>query len=840
VRRETARASIHDQRTRLRVSFSLSASTNIQFNSKNNADINLGGLMSNTSKKLGLYFAATSMAALMAAPAVAQAQPAAEGARLEEIVVTAQKREESLQSVPISISAVSSAELQNRSVSQISDLASATPNVTFASTPQSTSATTIGIRGLRSTSVELTNDQPAAIYIDDVYQSSALGSMSFLGPDVERVEVLRGPQGTLFGRNTLAGALSIHSKRPVLDEFSGRVLVGAGNHGLIQGQGMLNVPLAKDLAALRLNLGYSDNNGFAKETTYGRRLGQTKQVYVRGQVRIVPNDQLDVLLAGDYIDAKTDGNIMQLIYLRPGGLAASALGRFYGLNPATPDGFAAIQANLANCGFGATPNLHNRCWSQTPPTSAFNSGDFAGANNQGDISTYKDKGVSANISYQVTDDIQIKSITAYRKFSQNSPKDYDATPSILLFSRAQPKGETFTQEGQLNGTGFDSKLKYTAGVYYYKFKGLERGTNTALVSLIGSNSNFLHNDLHNRSIGVVGQATYAITDEINLTGGLRYTDEKKQVSITQRSISQATGVNTCTVPLPNAQCFNDSTLKYNSTDWTAGIDYTPMEGTMVYARAAKGFQAGGINQRSTVGVPFKTYLPMTAINYEIGFKADMLDRRLRLNVSAFQTDVKNFQQTIAQTFLNSAGATVSVVATLNATSAKLRGFEADLTAIPFKNAKIFATLGHTSPKYGKFFADGPAGPNTLDLSDTDFKAVSKWTFSLSPSYVVPTDFGEIRFQVDYTYQSKMNLAPSLSFPRDQELPVPGLIQKGYGLLNARVAAKIGDQTELALWAKNLTDERYFTSGLNLAASTGFANASVGDPRTFGVQFTQSF
>jgi|GEM_PF-594850 len=824
---------------------------------------------------LSVLAGATALTPLFATPALGQNQPQSSNAaennnRVEEIIVTAQKRAENVQNVPISITAVSAEELKNRSVSQISDLQSATPNVTFSTTAQGTLASTVGIRGLRNANIELVNDQPAAIYIDDVYQSTAIGSMSFLGPDVERIEVLRGPQGTLFGRNTIGGAVSIHTKRPDLDNFNGRVMAGAGNHGLVEGQGMLNIPLVKDAVALRFNLGYRDDNGFAKETTYGRRLGQSKQVYARGQLRLRPTDSLDINITGDYVDARTDGNLLQPVFLtvsnpvfaspfNPAGLSPAyrELGLAYlGRFPTLADA-ATIQSQFFSCGGGPKPTLGNRCWSPSPTNPRTTTGPFFRAASMGDISRYREWGVSGNIEYQLTDNLQVKSITAYRDFYHDSPKDYDGTVPILLFSRATPEGRTFTQELQANGNVLDNKLKFTLGSYYYRFKGIERGTNTAVPLLTAAFgfgdtvANYIENHIDNKSLGFFGQGTFAVTDRLNVTGGLRYTKEDKKVDITQfgsRPLIPGLFPNglACTLPIPPAGsdanpalCVDNEALHYHSWDWTAGADYKVADHIMLYARAAKGFQAGGINQRSTVGVPFVKYLPMTAINYEIGAKADLFDRTVRINVSAFQTNVKNFQRPVPATFFVN-GSAVAVVATINAATARIRGIEGELTLIPFEGARISAQIGLTDPKWKKFLATGPAGPNTLDLSKSDFQQISKVTFGISPSYTLPVEFGEIHFQLDYVYQSRQNLQPALAFPRDQELPVPGMIQKGFGLLNGRIAAQVGKDTEIAVWGKNITDKRYFTGGLNLAGSLGFADATVGNPRTFGIQISHNF
>jgi iron complex outermembrane receptor protein len=520
--------------------------------------------------------------------------------------------------------------------------------------------------------------------------------------------------------------------------------------------------------------------------------------------------------------------------------------------------FNTVQSLFFSCGGGPVPTITPRCWSQQPTNPVTTTGLFERAGDMARPSRYEEWGVAANVSLHLTDDLELKSITSYRSFIHDSSKDYDATASLLLWNAAFPRGKTFSEELQLNGRLFNDRAKFTLGAYHYRFNGIEDATNTQLQPLTGNNSaNYLHDEIKNRSIGFFGQTTIAVTDQINITGGLRWTKDQKSISVSQygsRSVSASTPLGySCTLPIapPNsntnpALCVNTPpTLKYTSWDWTAGIDYKPMDNLMLYFRAAKGFQAGGINQRSVTGLDFVPYLPMSAINYELGVKADLFDRHLRINLSAFQNDVKNFQRSVASTFVFTVGGvptSASVVAQINAATARIRGVEAEITWIPFEGARISGQVGHTDPKWIKFLADGPGGPKTLDLSFTDFQQIAKWTWGISPSYTLPVSFGELHFQADYTWQSTTNMQPALQYPTDREIPVPGLIQPGYGLLNGRIAARIGKDgaTEIAVWGKNLTDKRYIIGGLNIAGTAGFAFSTVGNPRTFGVQVTHKF
>lgn len=806
----------------------------------------------------GTIFSAGARALLLAGlmcSASAYAQVANEGApaedsadRIEDIVVTAQRVEQNIQSVPIAITALSAQELKNRNVQQISDLQSATPNVTFRGGGQSAASTIIGIRGIRNTNVELVNDQPASVYIDGVYQSTALGSSALLGPDVQRIEVLRGPQGTLFGRNSIAGAVSITTQQPK-HELEARVMLGGGNLGFMEGSAMLNLPLVADKVAARFNVAYRSDDGYVRETTYNHGLGGNRNFYARGQLLVEPSDGFRVVLQGDYILARNNGAAQQGIYLTPPDFrdaltgathstAFTALAISLGLAP-TAANYPTVLNYFLSCGGGRTATLGTRCFSPAPAT--LPTGLFAPSGKMDNKNFYKDYGGSATATVDLTDTIQFKSITSYRKFRQDSPRDFDSTPVIILFSRARPSGKTFTQEGQLTGKLFDGKLQFATGAFYYHFDGIEQANNAILVGLSGPRSyNSLHNEVRNKSIGAYTQATYSITDSFHATGGLRYTSENKSIAVTQFQSQPAPVNQVCTLPVPNATCVNTAKLHYTSWDYTAGLEYSVRENMMTYVRVAKGFQAGGINQRSSTGVPFQQYKPETATNYELGMKADFFDRRARVNLAVFQTDIKDKQKSVPQSFLVN-NTPVTVVATLNAATVRIRGVEAELTLVPFENARISGQVGYIDPKYKKFVAAGPGGPGTLDLSDTKFQNVPNWTWGISPSYKIPTAWGEVRAQLDYFWQSSAELQPLLSYPLETEFPGARAAQSSYGLLNGRIAAVIERaDLEIAIWGKNLTDKRYFTDGTNLSNSLGFAVGTVGAPRTYGIQLTKSF
>ena len=769
-----------------------------------------------------------------ALPATAWAQDAGGGAQLEEIVVTAQKRSEAVQKVPIAITALSAEALRERSVTGIADLRSATPNVNFGQTAQGSSTTAISIRGVVSTDIQLSVEQPVATYVDGVYQATAIGSAVMLGPDISRIEVLRGPQGTLYGRNSIGGAVNLITQAPTND-FDARVMAGFGNYKQAQLQAMVNVPIIKDVLSARLNYGYDARGGLTYDVSTGRPLGNFKTNFMRGQLKYEPNDRLQVIARAEYFVSHTGGNVLQTTFLTPpsfrapltpntnAALAFTAGAIALGLAP-TQANYDRVWQTFQACGAGGRPNFTPRCL--TP----------VGNDSRG---RYRQVDGSVTINYHLTDNISIKSITGIADFKQNSGQDYDVSPYQVLFSLAKPYGKSFTQEVQVNGTLFDDKLKFATGLFYYDLHSNDTAENQALAGITGATSrSFLWAPHHDRSVGPYAQATYSVTDALRITGGLRYSKEKKDVAVTQLQSRPAGVPFACTIPFANADCRNFVKDSWSAVDYTVGFDYDVRPDVLFYGRLAKGFQAGCINERSATGVPLLPFDPQTAINYELGVKSEWLDHRLRLNLSVFQQNVKDAQKGVPSTFIVG-GTPVSVVQTINAASERIRGAEFEITAVPVQHLTLQANVGYLDTHYNKFLASGPLGPNTLDLSDQPFTNAPKWTIGFSPSYVVPTDFGQIRFQLDYSWQSSQALAPLLSYPT----VIPGdiyTVQKAYGLLNGRVAFKIKDKTEIAVWGKNLTDRRYFNSALDIAGSLGFTNAKVGDPRTFGMQITRDW
>ncbi|KRB83025.1 hypothetical protein ASE00_13640 [Sphingomonas sp. Root710] len=696
-----------------------------------------------------------------------------------------------------------------------------TPNVHFDRGTQGTGVFTIGIRGIKQGSTELTNEQAVATYVDGVYQGTPLGSAVLLGPDLAGIEVLRGPQGTLFGRNTVGGALLINTKQPSSD-WEARLMSGVGNYGLFELQGMVNAPLSDDVA-VRLNYARSKSDGFAKDITSNTRLGDSDVHFLRGQLKASAG-AAEFVLRAHWFRSKSGGNLLQPVYLTPGGLAANVTAGKLGLTPGAPGTATAVTDYFLNCAGGsAAPNIKDKCYDADNPVG----------------SSYKEWATSLTGSLELSDSVQLKSITAFTKYKQAQAQDYDGSRIQLLWNNSAPYGHVLTQELQLNGNLMDHRLEFASGVFYFRHWNNDHAFNEA----IGRSRAELISYHTDQSLGVYGQASLKLTDALRGTVGLRYTQEWKRAKTSQFTTVVATGVTSCSLPIATTPgCVARSKIDFNSFDYTFGLDYNVARNTLAYVRVARGFLAGGINQRSTTNVPFVTYKPQVAINYELGLKTKFLDNHARLNLAVFQTDVDNLQKSVPRTFNDINNVPQTVVAQINAAKARIRGVEVELTLAPFENFEIAGNLGYLDQKYKDFRVNGPAGPQTFDLSGTRFLQSPDWMIGVSPRYTIPLSFGKLLVQADYSWQSSADLAPPVTAAGVNLAATAGRssIQPSYGLLNARLALTIRNNTEIAIWGKNLTDKRYLNSILDLSDSLGFMNGKVGDPRTYGISVTHNF
>jgi iron complex outermembrane receptor protein len=717
------------------------------------------------------------------APAQAQASP---DDGVPDIVVTAQRRETRLQDTPISITAIGADALAAKGVSTVNDLAATVPNLTSTTGPQGSGDANFFVRGVGQFDVIVTNDPGVGVYVDGVYLGRTVGAMLDSG-DIERVEVLRGPQGTLFGRNTLGGAISVISKLPTLDHFGATLRGTAGSRNRLELDGSINLPVS-DTAALRV-YGFTRNqDGFARNAFTGQLFGKTKRWGTKASFLWKPVSDLTVTLTGDYSLDKS--------------------------NPAPSVNLAIVPAPFfpADAGNDRSTDFYRVFVSNNPE-----------ARNE----TY---GFSGTLAYDLGG-ATLKSITAYRQLKGFSTSDPDGTGFRLYDQTVTTDQHQVSEELQLSGKAFGGKLDYLLGGYFFN----ERADQTLFLCFApitprpsarfnACNTWTQRNDQSTDSYAVFGQARYSLTDRISVTLGGRYTWETKKIVSNQSFDFRPAGYEASpgvVVPGFVAPIVTNLASKVDFQKFTpkVGVEIKPMDHLLVFASYAKGFRSGGFNGRLIAPQTFvPTYAPDTNDSYEIGFKSDF-SRQLRFNATAFYSKYNGIQQTISDPAVQFRVA--------NAGDAELYGFEAELTAVPEPKLNLTAGVGYTHSAFQNVPATvGPINGNKLPFSpDWTVSAGADYTFALSNDFTLTP-------RIDYRYQSRTYFT-AFNLPFEQQAP--------YGLLGARVTlAALQGRYTISAYAENLTDEKYYTFGQNAIGAQGVAYSYLGRPREYGVTASVKF
>ena len=781
---------------------------------------------------------------------VAQAAPSSEAsttkdsAGLTEIIVTARRRSEDLQKTPVAVSAFSEAQLQDFQVTSVADIGELTPSLQFRQSNYSPFGSYVGIRGQMTTDIIVTESPAIAIYVDDVYQpSSNATSTSGLG-DVSQLEVLKGPQGTLYGRNTTGGAIKMDTTLPDYDGYSGSVKVGAGNLDSNMVFGQVNVPLIDDQAALRLAIGRDYSGDYGRNLTTNQGLGDKDSRLIRGTLRLDPASDLQILVRGDYSDNRSDGMVQNLGELVP---------------PFTANGTPTFSPTLLNVGvakgFITLPDL-GALSSPSPSLAAIGrviggtvqAYDFLKPYMNSGYDTYlagevgarvRTGGGSVTVNYNINDDQSLKPITGYRYLGQWSVSDPGSMPVLTLFGVGDATDlNQLTEELQLNGKLLDGKLNYTVGYFYYNMNANDQTVDEQELPYINPDTpQFSDAHFHDESHAVYGQGTYAFTDTVHFTAGLRWTTESTDLLVHDHQgpnpFFGGTSV-PCALPAPAVlpACQDDFQNSFRNLSYTAGLDWNITPNWMVYGKTSRGFKSGGTNQRGGETGGFNAFAPEVVTDYEVGTKADWFDHRLRLDLAGYHSDYNNIQRTSEEQL---AGQTISIIT--NASSATVDGIEVELTGKPLPHLTVNFSGSYTLAQYVKYVTDG------VDVSGQPFESTPKFQGDLSLSYMYPLEFGSVVAAADYAYQTKVNLDPEDGSIFTNNYTTQG----GYGLLNGRVAVDFDAYNlEVGLWARNLTDQKYHVAAVDLlgtptgAPSLGVGSIYLSQPRTFGFDATLRF
>lgn len=733
------------------------------------------------------------VATLLATLPIAAGAQEGGGTALEEVIVTAQKRAQNLQDIPIAVTAFSTADIERRNFSNIAQLADFTPNVIFDTTTSISglsSGAAVFIRGIGQIDFGLTTDPGVGTYVDGVYMSRSVGGVLDT-LDIERIEILRGPQGTLFGRNTMGGALNITSQRPGR-EFGGLAELTLGDFDRIDVRAAIDLPLG-DTLGLRLAASSKQRDGYVDRLLVGDVLGDENRQSFRAALLWTPSNSFELYATADYaqIDEASAGSVLAGITQAPNVIV-------YNL-------FDAPGNHVP--GFGDGIPYDERFITHDPDTT------YA----DGPTGTNLDIGGAALTLVWSLESLEIKSITAYRTTSGEFFRDPDNSPLVITHtSNPDYDHEQLTQE--FTFTGEAGPLEYVAGLFYLT----EEGTDNVFVPLAPS-LGFITNlaDIDNDSAAVYGQATWHVTDQLRLTGGLRYTEDDKTFTPFQRILFGAAGP----APGVSVPLIPDDTVdaRFDQATGRLAVEFKQNDEALYYASFTQGFKSGGFNFRYVV--PRDEALafdPETVDSYELGFKWQGAEDRLRLNANVFFMDYQDIQ---VQVFEVGGGPL-----TQNAGTAEIRGAELELMAVPTPSLNLALALGYTDAEYTDL------NPPTTDLAasltlDAWLPNTPEWTASASAEYTVPIRWGSLAFRVDYSHTDDLYNDAQNS---------PFLFQDAYDLWNTAIRYTSPTEAwEVSLFGTNLGDERYITSG-DSNFGLGFHEANYNRPREFGVTLRRHF
>ncbi|MGN7932719.1 TonB-dependent receptor [Sphingopyxis sp. 22461] len=712
----------------------------------------------------------------------------------DEIIVTAQRREQSLQSVPVTVQAFTNEMIQARGLEQIGDLATVTPGLNIAQS--SSGALQPYLRGVGTGANAVGSEGSIAVYIDGVYFSRP-NAGAFSLNNIERVEVLKGPQGTLFGRNSSGGVIQLITQDPVYEPVL-RGNIGYGNYDTFTGAIYASVGLSDKIALDVAASGRSQRDGFGRNITTGRKTSYTDNYNFKSKLMFEPSETTKIVLSGLYSWSEVPG-----------------LGNQY---PGTTQGYPTRDPLTT----GRTLVPAYGFYDQRGDVDALNR-----------IKMYS---LSGRIE-QEFGFANFVSITAYQNTKEFYQGEGDYTEVSFSAPTLRAHIDQFTQEFQLSSLS-SSPVEWIAGLFYYNNLSVyDRGDFTGYGD--GGVFDFdTYGRQRSKSYAAFGQATYPITSKLGVTVGLRYTKEKTDASgrgdfrlAASDPLCQAVGGlangDRCAL-FPQS---DQAGKKVSKLTWKGGLNFQATSDILLYGSVSRSFKSGQYD--ILFPTPNQTGTdPEVLTAYEIGAKTDLFDRRLRLNLAAFRYDIDNPQVQLIQS---------GAIILSNADSERIWGaeFDGNLRVATGLNLRFSGTwldakylryddAPYAPPLFGPVFGAGAS--QLIDAAGNRPQLTSKFSYGIGADYTVDTSAGELQATVDYSHRS--------SFFWDQANG-PELTQRGYGLLDARLRFAPTPRYSLSVWGKNLTNEHYAAFATSLSGPTGFPYIA-GSPRTYGVSLNFEF
>lgn len=744
--------------------------------------------------KIGAYASVLSLMMLGDGPAgitaLAETNEQKSVGTLEQIIVTSRKRAESLQRVPLAVTAVSGEDLNHAFVNGLMDLEGRAPNVVIDSTIGFSSAASMSIRGISFQDIEKSFDPAIGVVVDGVFL--ATNAQALLDNfDLERVEILRGPQGTLFGKNTIGGTINAVRKKPSFD-LSGEASYSYSSFDRHELKGALNLPIQAEKVAVRVAGNWKKSDGYLLNTANNEHLNGEDGLALRGAVLLTPSEEWEFYLNFDYIRDRGDSVGLRNATMP---LQLFAFPGLLGLSPLFP-GYPADT--------GPLKEVRN---------------DYPNYTAQ---DTY---GVSLEINWKQPD-YTVTSITGYRWVDENINADLDAENAANFNTTRIQDHKQFTQELRFTSQ-WSERYDFVAGLYYFRseydaFQTLQLLTDwvpcgvlpgpfaTLGCEQIGSSAQTTN------SYAAYIQGNITLAQDLRLTVGGRYTYEKKDFFIAP-----------LTFPAGGSG-MTDGKKSWEEFTPRVGLDYQATANLFLFASYATGFKSGGFNGRAATVTSIGPYSPETVDAFEVGLKSEWLDRRVRFNATAFYNDYSDLQVEIVRAAVGGSGQETVVE---NAASATTYGLELEAIAIPVEGLQLSGNLGLLHAKYDDFDADLGMGLGVTNNSHLKLRRAPKVVFGLGAVYEHAVgNYGSLIFNANYRWQDDLHTTTQ-NFDIGHRREV--------GILDGSITFENIDRTwTISVFGRNLTDEFYISDGIAIGELASLQSLSM--PRQWGVRLDVRF
>lgn len=770
--------------------------------------------------RVSTYLSASTFAlglAMLAAPQAAMAQEAsdqttsaeqAEEGGLRTIVVTAQRREESLQAVPVAVSAIDAQALATGAVDDLRDFAGRVPGLVVDPVNAGPSAAAIAIRGISFEDIEKSFDPAVGVVVDDVFIGTNTGQLldAF---DLESIEILRGPQGTLFGRNTIGGVINVRRSKPT-GEWGVRASIGYAEYNTVRGRLVVNTPMIGDFLAFKGFFFYDNTDGYLRNVTQGNRRTNEYEVWTAGVTALItPTDDIEAVITYEHMEE--DGEVATASVSNDRDLIC-------------------LQVPVPGVGLVRAFQIPNNQCNRTPTNSKLLYQVF------GNIQTpvrNKTDAISGTINIELGD-FTLTSVTGWRKNNESVRQDFDSA-SINFFDTLRiQRYEQFSQEIRFAGDVTDW-MDIVLGAYYFDSQYTLR--QTSFFGFLGPGASAFQLSVgDSKSYAGFADARFKLSDNLTFGVGGRYTkDEKALVTNFALSPTGACPVGFAGIVAANCRGSED----FGEFTYRASLDYQFDGGQLVYASYSRGFRSGGFNGRAATPTAIGPYQPEIVDAYEIGLKADWLDRRLRTNIAIFQTDYSDKQEELVratQAPFNAIQAQETIVE--NAASARIKGVELEIVALPSDDLAFNFSATYLDANYQNFVRGG------VDVSDLDLRRAPKYAWSAGFDYTRPVGDGEVRWSTIFRYVDKYTTC----IVADPALQAQGIITNDRRceasereILDSTLSYKHdfgGAQATFSVFGRNILDNRGLSSTLPVAGL--FAFAGVRPPRQFGAELMLEF